>query len=241
VPSGDAQWPRGAVVIGMDGAVIDALANPHMPPISGDGGLSSPNFSWNYWATLTCNADLQSSSGNIIVLGIGVHGGASITYHAPNGIPNPTVGASITGTCSAGTALTVVDSGTSQTLQVMLEGVGDFDLKLDLGSCPSFIADIINDCVSPIINDVVGKLTGSVPGTTYDLVTLPQFHIPLPNSGAGGTLSLTDLTSQIVPGPAGINVLALSGQVARTYPACRSWSRWHAGCRTPSTDGNARW
>jgi len=213
LPTGAGQWPQQAVFIAVDAAVINALANANIPEVEGDGGISTPNFSWDFHATLTCSAQLNQSSGNLVDISLGVSGGASITYHAPNGIPNPTIGASISGSCSAQASLTVISSTEGQTLRLEITQLGGFDLGLDLGSCPSLIAGIVNDCVGPLINDIVSHATAQVPGTSCDLFTIPPITFSSINMEPL-TLTLDNFTPKIVTAPAGVQVLGLYGQVS---------------------------
>lgn len=212
-------WPTGAVFAGFDGAVVNALANANIPQLQGDGGIPDPNFSWDWHATVTCAVDLQNSSGNMIATGLNISGGASITYHAPNGIPNPTVGASISGSCSAETQLSILNPPGESILRLTLVSLSGFDLKLDLGGCPDFISGLINDVISPLINDVVSALTSSVQGDSFDLLTLPPLQITstgFPNAPQlpPMTLTLAGLTPEIITGPDSINLLGLVGTLS---------------------------
>jgi hypothetical protein len=213
LPSGQGQWPSESAFIAVDAAVVNALADANIQPFSGSGGIPDPNFSWDFHATVTCNAELQQSSGNQLEVSLNVSGGASITWHAPNGIPNPSIGASISGTCSAGTSLDIQNQQDGQSLRLTINSVGGFDLKLDLGSCPSIIADIINDVISPLINDIASSVTDNVPGTWYDLFTIPPLAIAAPNLPPM-TISLLNFTPEILTAPGGVNVLGLSGKAS---------------------------
>ncbi|RYD52517.1 MAG: hypothetical protein EOP60_10190 [Sphingomonadales bacterium] len=217
-PGDPGQWPTGSVFMGFDAAVVNNLANAAIPQLSGTGGISTPNFSWNWGAIVTCDVQLQQSSGSTIATGLNIWGNASITYHAPNGIPNPTIGASISGSCSAVTQLSILAPPGETILRLTLDSLSGFDLKLDLGGCPGFIADLINDCVSPIINDIVSNLTSSVQGDNYDLLTFPPLSINTTPSSNGPslpamTLSLSGLTPEILTGPDSINVVGLVGTI----------------------------
>lgn len=215
LPPAGGQWPSKSAFIAVDAAVINALANANIAPLSGSGGIPDPNFSWDFHATVQCDADLQQSSGTQVEVSLNVTGGASITWHAPNGIPNPSIGASIYGSCSASTTLSIDNTPAGQSLRLSIDSIGGFDLKLDLGSCPSIIADIINDVVSPLINDIASSLTDNVPGTWYELFTVPPLVISPPNLPPM-TISLLNFTPQILTAPAGVNVLGLSGEASIT-------------------------
>jgi hypothetical protein len=213
MPAPGTAWPQGTLFAAVDAAALNAVANKVLPSPSGSGGIDDPlNLSWDYGVNLGASFQPQPGAGASITASLSVNGGAGITWHTPNGLPNISFSASISGSATATAALIAQADGSSQDIKVIIQDVSDIDLHFDF-DLPGPIEWILDQLTDALLNEIAPLIMQVLSNFPISVYTLN----PISMSFAGlGNYNLVIEQPQLtqIAGPGGLPLVTLTAMAA---------------------------
>ncbi|MDX6698558.1 MAG: hypothetical protein QOE65_1955 [Solirubrobacteraceae bacterium] len=209
-PAQGTPWPGGTLFAGVDAAALDAVAAKVLPAPSGSGGCDDPiNLSWDYWINFSPNFEVNPGAGPVITATMGVTGGASITWHTPDGLPNISFGGSITGSATAMAAIVAVQDGANEDIKLIIQGLGDLQLNLSIDGLPGFLDEFLSFITNAIL-DPIAAIAGSVmSGFPISVYTLSPISLQFADLGSY-QLVVENLELSQVAGPGGLGLMTVT-------------------------------
>lgn len=215
LPDPGTAWPEGTAFIGIDSNALNTVANNALPSPSGSGGTDDfLNLSWDYGIQFSADLQLQPGAGNTVSgqLNI-VNGGASITWHTPNGFPNITFGASISGSVDVAAALAAVpNSSGGQDIQVTIENISNFNIDVSIDGLPSLIAWALDQIVNALVNFIAPAVSAALQNYAFTVYSLNPFGFSI--LGSSGTLALSGLQLNQIAGAGGLPLAVVTATPA---------------------------
>jgi hypothetical protein len=195
LPSEGTAWPGGAAFIGLDTAILNAVAANAIPSFNGSGGIDDPlNLSWDYSLSFSnVSFQLQPGAGNQVNGSLNMNGSAGITWHTPNGFPNISISPGIGGSASLAVDVIAVPSGAAQQITVVIANAGNFDLSFD--GVPSWLP------INAVLDAIASAVAPFLEGIRFTVYTLNP--IALNFAGVSGNLTLQNLNLNQISGPNG--------------------------------------
>lgn len=214
LPASGTTWPQGVFFGGADANALNAVANGFLPSPGGSGGMDDVfNLSWDYGINLTANLSLQPGSGNVVGGTLTANGGANITWHTPNWLPNVSFGGSISGDIGVSAAVTSTPSGNSQNIGVTIESVGPFDLSMSIDGLPGPLSGLLGPITSAILDALAPLASSILQNFSFNVYTLN----PISMSFAGlpaYQLVLENLQLSTIAGADGLPLATVTGEAA---------------------------
>jgi hypothetical protein len=197
-PAGTA-WPAGTLFAGVDEKALDAVAQKAVSPFKYEGGIDEPNLSWECHLEFSPSFSLHPGGGSTLEVPMDVSGGAGITWHTPDGLPNVHFGASFAGSVGVEAALRATQSGANEEI----EGVSDVDIHIEIHDVPYPISKMLEwlsgEILDPIVKLIAPHLRGqsihvyTLEPITLSFADLPTYQLVVQNlqlsqiEGPGGT------------------------------------------------------
>jgi hypothetical protein len=209
-PAAGIAWPTGVVFACADSAALNAVMNTVLPQPGGSGGIGTPNLSWDYKVSLQGGVQLDPSAGSNLSVNMNVGGGADITFHTPNWLPNISFGATFSGSLTASAILQIQQDGADQRFSIIITSAGNFNVSVDINGLPSIfswllspVTDALLDLISPLITSILSNF----PIHVYTLSP-----ISISPGGISMKVTLNNLALTQVAGPDGVTMVMVTAQ-----------------------------
>ncbi len=213
-PASGTSWPTGTLFAGVDAGVLNAVALNELPHPSGQGGIDDPiNLSWDYMVSFSPSFDLSPGAGKAISATLGVGGGAGVTWHTPNGLPNISFGASFSGSIEVTVGLEARQSGGNEEIFLVIEDITNLNVEISIDGLPGPLQSLLKIIIDAILAPVVAAISVALHGYAIHVTTLK----PIPLSFAdlpAYQLVLENLQLSQIAGPGGVPLATVTALAA---------------------------
>jgi hypothetical protein len=230
-PAPGTSWPSGTLFAAVDAAVLDAVAIQQLPHPSGEGGTDDPiNLSWDYKVGFSPSFELRPGAGDAISATFGIFGGAGVTWHTPNGIPNITFGASFSGSVDVTVDLEARQSGSDEEIFLVIEDISNLNVEVSIDGLPGVLEYLLGPIIDAILNPLLAIISAALRGYAIHVTTLKPIPLNFADLPAY-QLVVENLQLSQIAGPDGlplatITALAAFQQVPTASASTSySWSR----------------
>ncbi|WP_437678275.1 hypothetical protein [Sorangium sp. So ce131] len=212
-PASGTAWPAGTMFAGVDAAALNAVASAVLPSPTGQGGIDDPNLDWNYQLGFTPSFQPQPGAGSAITATMAINGSASITWHTPNGLPNISFGATISGSATATASINAAQDGANQNISITINSVDNVDLQLDINGLPDFLNSLLSVITDAIIGPAASLAASVLSGFPIHVYTLSPISFQFANLPTC-QLVLQALQLSQITGADGVSLVAVTATPA---------------------------
>ncbi len=177
-PASGTSWPSGTLFAAADANVLNAVARNELPAPHGQGGIDDPvNLSWEYEVGFSPSFELRPGAGDEISATLGIGGGAHITLHTPNGLPNITFGGSFSGSAQVTVGLEARQSGANEEIFLVIEGISNLNVSISIPGLPGILEKLLSEIIDAILQPVVAAISAALSGYAIHVTTLKPIQL----------------------------------------------------------------